>query len=151
MPASLIRNSNTPSSYKIPSATSQPTHVPDKNDWPPVLVPGLAEHPTLGVIRLDYDYPAAVGDVDHPDSYHYPVIYRVVPRLTFQMAQSGQLTLAVAVELDRAIQWLDQEADVNAITGDCGFMLWFQDRVRKLTSLPVFCHPSSNCHPFPVR
>ena len=26
--------------------------------------------PSLGVIRLDYDYPPAPGDIDSPDSFH---------------------------------------------------------------------------------
>ena len=28
---------------------------------------------TLGVIRLDYDYPPAPGDIDSPQSYEYKV------------------------------------------------------------------------------
>ena len=44
----------------------------------------------LGVIRLDYDYPPIPGDVDSPDSFSYDVIYRVVPGLSFEVAQSGR-------------------------------------------------------------
>ena len=33
--------------------------------------------PLLGILRLDYNYPAAPGDIDHPDSFNYDVIYRV--------------------------------------------------------------------------
>lgn len=40
---------------------------------------------SLGVIRLDYDYPPAPGDIDCPDSFAYDVHYRVVPGLTFEM------------------------------------------------------------------
>jgi hypothetical protein len=43
------------------------------------------EHVALGIIRLDYDYPAAPGDIDHPDSYDYAVFYRPVPGFTFEM------------------------------------------------------------------
>jgi len=45
----------------------------------------LAEAASLGVIRLDYDYPPAPGDIDCPDSFGYDVHYRVVPGLTFEM------------------------------------------------------------------
>ena len=38
---------------------------------------------TLGIIRLDYDYPPAPGDMDSPESFAYDVFYRVVPGLTF--------------------------------------------------------------------
>merc|ERR1719440_1524209 len=53
---------------------------------------GLAKAVSLGVIRLDYDYPPAPGDIDCPQSFGYDVFYRVVPGLTFEMCQSGTTT-----------------------------------------------------------
>ncbi|KRY04188.1 hypothetical protein T01_9598, partial [Trichinella spiralis] len=47
---------------------------------------------SLGVIRLDYDYPPAPGDIDHPDSFDCDVYYKVVPGLTFEMCQKGKMT-----------------------------------------------------------
>ena len=47
---------------------------------------------SLGVVRLDYNYPPAPGDIDHPGSYQYDVFYRAVPGLTFEMCQSGKLS-----------------------------------------------------------
>ena len=44
---------------------------------------------SLGVIRLDYNYPPAPGDIDHPGSYDYDVYYRVVPGLTPSPLPSG--------------------------------------------------------------
>ena len=41
----------------------------------------------LGVVRLDYVYTPAPGDIDHPESYAYEVVYRVVPGLTFETCQ----------------------------------------------------------------
>ena len=49
----------------------------------------------LGVIRLDYHYPPIPGDVDCPDSFSYDVVYRTVPGLTFEMAQSGRYGVLV--------------------------------------------------------
>ena len=45
------------------------------------------------MIRLDYkyQYPPAPGDIDHPDSFGYDVMYLEVPGLTFEMCQSGRL------------------------------------------------------------
>ncbi len=48
-------------------------------------VVNLKEHVSLGIIRLDYNYPPAPGDIDHPDSYAYDVHFRVVPGFTFEM------------------------------------------------------------------
>ena len=52
-------------------------------DDPPRPAASSFKSGVLGVIRLDYDYPPAPGDVDSPLSYDYRVIYRVVPGLTF--------------------------------------------------------------------
>jgi len=92
---------------------------------------------SLGVIRLDYDYPAAKGDIAHPGSHGYPVIYRVVPGLTFEMAQTGFLTEDVEKRFVEAIHFLEAQG-VCGIAGDCGFMMYFQKLARQNTKLPVF-------------
>jgi hypothetical protein len=46
----------------------------------------------LGIIRLDYDYPPAPGDMDSPESFAYDVFYRVVPGLTFAMCQANEMS-----------------------------------------------------------
>jgi hypothetical protein len=98
---------------------------------------GKKAHGSLGVVRLDYDYPPAPGDIDSPDSFGYDVFYRAVPGLSFGMCQSGHLTDKVKADFIEAIQWLDKEKGVSAITGDCGFMMWFQDLARQHTHKPV--------------
>jgi len=102
--------------------------------------------PVLGVVRLDYNYPPAVGDIDSPLSYEYEVAYRVVPGLTFEMAQAGTLTPEVGRQLCEAVRYLVEEVEVGAITGDCGFMFNFQPLVRQLhTSRQVPIGLSSLC------
>lgn len=95
------------------------------------------EAPKLGVIRLDYDYPPAPGDIDHSGSFQYDVFYRVVPGLTFAMCQAGKMTPMVEQNFVDAIKYLDS-LGVSGITGDCGFMMWFQWLARKHTTKPVF-------------
>jgi hypothetical protein len=109
----------------------------NKEDNIAVIMNELVEHPKLGIIRLDYDYPASPGDIDHPGSFGYPVVYRFVPGLTFQMAQSGDLTEEVAKEFENAIRYLADEKKCCAITGDCGFMFWFGKRAHAFTTVPV--------------
>ena len=94
--------------------------------------------PSLGVIRLDYDYPPAPGDIDSPDSFPYKVYYKVVPGLSFEMCQSGNLTEEVKDRFKESIQWLVNEKNVSGITGDCGFMMYFQEMAREITHIPVF-------------
>ena len=94
--------------------------------------------PSLGVIRLDYDYPPALGDIACSKSFTYHVYYRTVPGLTFEMCQTGTLTEKVKKNFKAAILWLLEEKKVSAITGDCGFMMYFQPLARTLTHVPVF-------------
>ena len=97
----------------------------------------ISEHVSLGILRLDYDYPAAPGDIDCPDTFDYDVYYRVVPGLTFEMCQSGELTEEVRENLITAVMWLNDKK-VSGITGDCGFMIHIQNIVRAHTTKPVF-------------
>merc|ERR1719335_1162980 len=95
------------------------------------------EHPSLGIVRLDYDYPPAPGDIDHSGSFTYDVYYRAVPGLTFDVCQSGKIPPEVEKEFIEAIKWLCAKG-VKGISGDCGFMMWFQALARKHTKKPVF-------------
>jgi len=92
---------------------------------------------SLGVIRLDYDYEPAVGDIDHSGSFEYDVFYRVVPGFTFEMVQSGKMTPEVEKDFIEAIQYFEK-IGVTGITGDCGFMMYFQALARQHTKKPVF-------------
>jgi len=94
--------------------------------------------PKLGVIRLDYNYPPAKGDIDCPDSFPYDVIYKVVPGLTFEMCQSGVLSREVEERFKSSIRWLAEEKKVSGISGDCGFMMYLQPLAREVTNIPVF-------------
>lgn len=98
---------------------------------------GMSAACSLGVVRLDYDYPPAPGDIDCPQSFGYDVYYRVVPGLTFSMCQSGKMTPEVEREFEEAINYLIAKG-VSGITGDCGFMMYFQHLARHKTTKPVF-------------
>jgi len=102
--------------------------------------PKKARFGSLGVIRLDYNYPPAPGDIDHPASFEYDVYYRAVPGLSFEMCQNWatQKTPEVESKLIEAIKYLDVEKGVSGITGDCGFMMYLQDLARQHTKKPVF-------------
>ena len=64
----------------------------------------ILHFPSLGILRLDYKYPAIPGDIDCQETFtDYPVYYRVVPGLTFEMCQSGCLTSEVERDFDQAV------------------------------------------------
>ena len=93
--------------------------------------------PTLGVIRLDYKYPPALGDVDHEDSFEYPVEYEIVEGLTFKLCQEGDLSKHphVIANFESAVEKL-YEKGCDVIIGDCGFMFQFQHHAVALPSRP---------------
>ena len=47
------------------------------------------------------------------------------------------MTIEVENEFIDAVKWLDSQA-VSAITGDCGFMMHFQEIATHNTKVPVF-------------
>jgi len=109
----------------------------------------------LGVVRLEYNYEAAVGDIDSKESFPYKVMYRIVPGLTFETCQNWNRigdddtcygldgkTAYTKQEIKNNVHKVlnDLVADgCNAITGDCGFMMWFQASLRSqhLVNVPV--------------
>ena len=48
-----------------------------------------------------------------------------------------RMTVEVENEFIEAVQWLNDQK-VSAITGDCGFMMYFQELAAHYTSVPVF-------------
>lgn len=81
---------------------------------------------SLGIIRLDYNYEASPGDIDHPDSFGYKVHYHCVPGLTFEKCQNNcSITGDIKRGFDKAIDYLINKKKVCGISGDCGFMMYF--------------------------
>jgi len=104
----------------------------------------LIPAPVLGVIRLDYDYPPAKGDIDHPGTYGYDVYYKVVPGLTFNMAKAGKMSPDVQQRFIESCDWLINEKNVNVITGDCGFMVYFQELALSIAKNKPVCFVMSS-------
>jgi hypothetical protein len=54
------------------------------------------------------------------------------------MCQSGILSPLVEANFISAINYLDEFLEVDGITADCGFMMYFQDLARRHSNKPVF-------------
>lgn len=89
----------------------------------------------IGILLLETETPFIQGDVGNAKSYNYPVRYKVVAGLTVEaiFAHDAGFTQAI---IDAA-QELEREG-VKAITGDCGFMAFFQQHVKEAVNVPVF-------------
>ena len=89
----------------------------------------------IGILMIDYFNPFIPGDVGNAYTYDFPVLYHLVPDVTIKrLVEEGDLSLAQNI-VDAALHL--QRQGVKAITSDCGYMLHFQDIVRKAVDVPV--------------
>lgn len=89
----------------------------------------------IGILMLEYRAPFIPGDVGNASTYDYPVLFRTVPGLTFDKAlnvdpEQEQRVIEAAEELQRY--------GVRGVTSDCGFLINYQDAVRRRLNVPVF-------------
>eukprot|EP00929_Paragymnodinium_shiwhaense_P069007 TRINITY_DN3481_c0_g1_i1.p1 TRINITY_DN3481_c0_g1~~TRINITY_DN3481_c0_g1_i1.p1 ORF type:complete len:1029 (-),score=268.75 TRINITY_DN3481_c0_g1_i1:46-3132(-) len=109
---------------------------------PPVVSPPKA--PSLGIVRLDHNFPPAEGDVAYPGSFGYEVFYEVIKGLTPEVARSGSLSPEVELKFREALVALEARG-VNAITGDSSFLVAFQDIAKKQAEAPAFMTSLVQC------
>ena len=91
----------------------------------------------IGVLCIDYNYSPIPGDVDCNDTFEYDMIYEKIRGLTFERAQQGYWDECIELNVKIALRRLETSGCIG-ITGDCGFMMAYQIRIRRLTTLPVF-------------
>jgi len=94
--------------------------------------------PAIGILRIDYTYPPALGDTAHPNSYYYRTPHATSTGLTFEHAQSGApLSASQKSAMKAAIAELENKG-VMGVSGDCGFLINYQPDVRSMSRVPVF-------------
>ena len=71
-------------------------------------------------------------------TYDFPVAYRTVSGLTFDVAKSGELDDSVRRNFEAAVKELDAMPGVRGIAGDCGFLINFAPLAKQLTRKPIF-------------
>ena len=91
----------------------------------------------LGLLQLEYEYPPAFGDVDHPGTFGFKTCPRIVKGLTFEKAQEGSFEPEILERMSEEIKALEEE-EVIGITGNCGFMMYYQCYARHVSKVPVF-------------
>jgi hypothetical protein len=89
----------------------------------------------IGIILLENYAPYIPGDVANATTYSYPVRFRRVEGFTHTRIFAHDMSLLDAVK--EAAQDLRREG-VRAVTGDCGFMLLYQDELAAALDVPVF-------------
>ena len=90
---------------------------------------------SIGVLLLDFRAPFIPGDVGNASSYGYPVLFKLVPGLKFDRVLAGDPDLEEPiVEAARELE----ASGVRGISSDCGFLIKYQDAVRRAVKIPVF-------------
>ncbi|MFO7849457.1 MAG: aspartate/glutamate racemase family protein [Spirochaetia bacterium] len=89
----------------------------------------------IGIILLENYVPFVPGDVANATSYSYPVRFRRVEGLTPARIFAHDMTLLDSVK-EAALSL--QAEGVRAVTGDCGFMLLYQEEIASALDIPVF-------------
>lgn len=90
---------------------------------------------TIGILLMETQVPFIPGDVGNADSFDFPVRYEVVPGLTTDRVLRGDMACLTA--LVESVEKLERDG-IQAVTGDCGFMAYFQRHVMTHVRIPVF-------------
>jgi len=90
----------------------------------------------IGILLLKSFIPFPPGDVGNATTFPFPVRYKVVKGASVErMIDKADPTL-IRPFIDAG--WALVKEGVKAITGDCGFMILFQDELAKEFPVPVF-------------
>ena len=96
------------------------------------------KHKVVGILQIDYVYTPVLGDVDNANTFGFHTRFARVKGLTFERACAATTTTPFVPRSSRPSPSLKQAGPLVGISGNCGFMMWYQARVRELTSTPVF-------------
>ncbi|MBP1950959.1 aspartate/glutamate racemase family protein [Virgibacillus litoralis] len=90
----------------------------------------------LGILMLDTDFYRPKGDIGNPDTFPFPVEYRVVEKATIdRVVKKGDAALIEPfIESARYLE----ETGVKAITTSCGFLSIFQQEIQNQLKVPFF-------------
>lgn len=89
----------------------------------------------IGILMLEYRAPFIPGDVGNASTYEYPVLFKTVPGLSLDRALAGDPEQATRV-IEAAVEL--QRYGVRGVSSDCGFLIAYQDAVRRELDVPVF-------------
>ena len=104
-----------------------PHRTPPTAPLPPHPISVPEQLPGIGIMRIDYTYPPAMGDAACPNSYNYRTPHAVVRGLSFEAAQRGApLTPEQRTAMAAAIKELEAQPQMMGIAGDCGFLINYQ-------------------------
>lgn len=90
----------------------------------------------IGMLCAEWNIPFVPGDLNNANTFGFPVRYETVPGASGASVLRGSGS-AFADLMVAAAAKLEAEG-VRAITGNCGFMVEYQDYVAARVNIPVF-------------
>lgn len=91
---------------------------------------------SIGMLCAEWNIPFIPGDLNNANTFPFPIRYETVPGASGASVLRGEGNAFADLMVDAARK-LEAEG-VRAITGNCGFMIAFQDYVAERVNIPVF-------------
>jgi len=91
---------------------------------------------TLGLLMLQSRFPRPLGDIGHPDTFHFAVRRRVVPGATAERVVRGSDPALLRPFVDAAEQLVAEGC--HAIATSCGFLARWQRELQAALPVPVW-------------
>jgi hypothetical protein len=89
----------------------------------------------VGILDADWLVPYIPGDVTNASTFDFPVLYKMVEGLDLKLVLQGDKSQSDAIV--NAVVELEQQG-VKCITGDCGFLIHYQEEAADAVDVPVF-------------
>ncbi|MCF8038151.1 MAG: aspartate/glutamate racemase family protein [Desulfohalobiaceae bacterium] len=95
-----------------------------------------SDHPLIGIIMLDTEFPRIPGDVGNPGTFSFPVRYEIVNGASAERVvhQADPLLLPPFLEAARKLE----TQGVKALATSCGFLALFHQELVRAVNIPVF-------------
>jgi aspartate/glutamate racemase len=95
----------------------------------------IGKDPLIGIIMLDTVFPRIPGDIGNPDTFSFPVLYKVVKGANSQrvVIDADPLLLQPFIQAARSLE----SEGVKAIATSCGFLALFHQELAAAVDIPV--------------
>jgi len=91
---------------------------------------------TLGLLMLETRFPRPLGDIGHPDTFHFAVRRRVVQGATAERVVRGSDPTLMQRFIDVATELVDEGC--AAISTSCGFLARWQRELQAALPVPLW-------------
>lgn len=92
--------------------------------------------PKLGILMLDTTFYRPKGDIGNPETFRFPVEYKIVEKATIERVLKLGDTALIKPFIQSAKQL--QDRGVKAITTSCGFLSLFQQEIQSQLHVPFY-------------